>query len=332
MQGTAIQEHLFQLIKEKLPPEISLADRIAELLYISNDSAYRRIRGETPLILEEAKVLCEAYDLSLDQLLKIKSTSILFTSVYINNGSYSFKDYILDIRDKLRALASCHQKEIIYLSKDFVLFYNFLFRPLFAFRYFFWMKSIVQHPDFLPLQFSAELLPEDIEAIGKEIIQLYSAIPSTEIWNTETINSYITHIEYYREAGYFKSAEDVNKIYEALSQVIEHLRMQAEMGCKFLPGENTSSKKSNFQFFHNRLVLGDNLIMVLANGKKTLYLNYDVLNYMSTQDEQFCNNTYARLRTFMRRATILSNVSEKQRNMFFNALLKRIPHHTNIFQ
>jgi hypothetical protein len=192
------------------------------------------------------------------------------------------------------------------------------------------MKSIVQHPDYLPLQFSADLLPQDIEAMGKEIIQLYSAIPSIEIWNSETINSYITHIEYYREAGYFKSAEDVNKVYEALTNVIEHIRVQAEIGCKFLPGENTSSKKSNFQLFYNRLVLGDNIIMVIANGKKTLYLNYDVLNYMSTQDEPFCNNTYARLRTFMRRATILSTVSEKQRNMFFNMLLKKIPHHSNI--
>jgi hypothetical protein len=139
------------------------------------------------------------------------------------------------------------------------------------------------------------------------------------------VNSTISQIEYYREAGYFASDTDVQTIYDALQEVIEHLRQEAETGCKFYPGENPDFQKSNFQFYYNRVILGDNTIMSLLNGKKVLYLNYDVLNYMVTQDEKFCNDVYMKLQNLMRRATILSNVSEKQRNMFFNTLLKKIP-------
>jgi hypothetical protein len=325
MQETSIQDYLFQCIKEKLPANITLADRIAELLYISSDSAYRRIRGETPLVLCEVKTLCEAFDISLDLLLKTGKNTILFTAVEINNGGYSFKNYLQDVLNELKFVSAFDQKEIFYLSKDFVLFHNFLFRPLFAFRYFFWMKSILQHPDFLPLKFSADLLPADIEQTGKEIIALYNSIPSTEIWNVASVNCHIEQIEYYREAGYFRSEEDVNEIYNALRNVIEHMRGQAETGSKFLPGESRDSKRSNFKFFHNRLVLGDNAVMVLLNGKKTLYLNFDVLNYISTQDETFCNNVYKKIQTCMRRATLISGVSEKQRNIFFNTILRKIP-------
>jgi hypothetical protein len=137
MPKVSIQEYLFQRIREKLTPEISLANRIAELLCVSNDSAYRRIRGETPLVLEEAKVLCDAYNISLDQLLQTKKNSVIFTSKPIDSSHYSFKNYLLDIRDQLKLLASFDQKEIIYLSKDFVLFHNFSSHFLFAFRYFF---------------------------------------------------------------------------------------------------------------------------------------------------------------------------------------------------
>jgi hypothetical protein len=49
---------------------------------------------------------------------------------------------------------------------------------------------------------------------------------------------------------------------------------------------------------------------------------------MVTQDEKLCDEVYSKLRMLMRRATILSNVSEKQRNIFFNILLKKIPHHS----
>lgn len=325
MNEVSIQEYFFRRIKEKLPPAASLVDCIADLLCISTDSAYRRIRGETPLVLEEVKILCGAYQLSFDQLLQTKKDTILFRSVQIDNGAYSFKNYLEDVRQQLNFVNSFDQKEIIYLCKDFVLFHNFLFRPLFAFRYFFWMKSILQHPDFLHVKYSEDLLSKDIEQIGNEIVRLYSLVPSTEIWSAASVDGHIEQIEYCREAGYFASEEDVAGIYDALRKVIEHLRREAELGVKFLPGENSSAKRSNFHFFHNRLVLGDNAIMVLVNGRKTLYLNYDVLNYMSTQDEAFCDSVYKKIQTFMRRATLISNVSEKQRNVFFNSLLRRIP-------
>lgn len=323
--SSPMQEYLFRRIKEKLPVEASLADAIAELLHMSNDSAYRRIRSETPLVLEEAKILCDAFELSLDETLSYKENSVSFTAFNLNNEEYSFKSYLKDILHNLKLVATFEQKEIIYLTKDFPIFQNFLSRPLFAFRYFFWMKSILQHPDFVPLKFSMDILTKDIEELGQQIIRTYKTIPSIEIWNTECVNSTISQIEYYREAGYFAAESDVEKVYDALRDTIEHLRLEAAAGCKFWPGENFDLQKSNFQFYYNRVVLGDNTVMTLLNGKKILYLVYDVLNYMVTQDERFCNDVYSKLLNLMRRGTILSNVSEKQRNIFFNILLKKIP-------
>lgn len=46
MGSIELQQHFFDHIKERLPTHLSLVDEVAELLSISNDSAYRRIRGE----------------------------------------------------------------------------------------------------------------------------------------------------------------------------------------------------------------------------------------------------------------------------------------------
>lgn len=320
-----IQEYLFQRIKEKLSPEASLPDAVAALLHVSNDSAYRRIRGETPLVLEEARILCDSFKISLDQILSSNENTVAFHSYHLHNETYSFKKYLQDILINLNHAASFENKEIVYLTKDFAWFYNFLYRPLFSFRYFFWMKSILQHPYFASVKFSIDLLPNDVAELGQLILKKYNSIPSVEIWNTECVNSTISQIEYYQEAGYFNSREDVKAIYMSLQNAIEHIRLQAETGCKFLPEENPEYHQSNFHLYYNRLVLGDNTIMSILNGRKTLYLNYDVLNYMVTQDEAFCNDVYAKIQALIRRATIISNVSEKQRNMFFNTLIKKIP-------
>ena len=78
MNSSDTQVMLFTHIRSKLPGHLSLVDEVAEILNISNDSAYRRIRGEKPLGLDEIQVLCNKYQVSLDQLLHIKSKAVIF--------------------------------------------------------------------------------------------------------------------------------------------------------------------------------------------------------------------------------------------------------------
>jgi hypothetical protein len=324
MGNGSIQGQLFQRIREKLSPADSLAEHISELLCLSPDSAYRRIRGETPLVLEEVKQLCDAHSISMDQLLQSKDDSVLFSVVRVEDGNASFKLFLQEMLHRLKMVASAEQKQLIYLSKEIVVFHFFMQPALFAFQYFFWMKSALQS-DNEAVQFSFDLLQPDIEAIGKEILSVYNSIPSLEIWNLECINNTISQIEYYREAGLFRSSQDAEIIYAGLREMLAHLQLQCEKSCKFLPGENPELKKNNFQFFHNREGLADNTIMALTNGRKTLYLNYEGLNYMYTQNEKLCDSVFTRLQKLQRTSTILSGVSEKQRHLFFNSLRNKIP-------
>ncbi len=57
MENSPIQQALFSHIKGLVPANIAFVDAVAEVLDISNDSAYRRIRGEKPISLEEVRLL-----------------------------------------------------------------------------------------------------------------------------------------------------------------------------------------------------------------------------------------------------------------------------------
>ncbi|MDH4296849.1 MAG: hypothetical protein OEV74_11250, partial [Cyclobacteriaceae bacterium] len=54
----SIQSAFLEQIRKRLRPNVSFADALADALSISRDSAYRRIRGETVLSLDEVKILC----------------------------------------------------------------------------------------------------------------------------------------------------------------------------------------------------------------------------------------------------------------------------------
>src|SRR5687767_419092 len=318
------QEFLFQRIKEILPPHVSLVDVVAEILHISSDSSYRRIRGETPVVLDEAKELCNHYKLSLDHILNVKTGSTLFQSVRVNTHNYNYEVYMMELKKLVQYIGSFLHKEIIYRSKDMPVFHNFYYKPLIAFRYFFWMKTIIQHPDFSDREFELDCMSPEIEKLSRELTMEYNKVPSTEIWNTEGVNVAINQIEFYKDSGYFSSASDIKIVYEALEASLIHLKNEVEFGCKFMPEENPQSKKENFRFFFNRVMLGETTVMVVTDRVKSVFINYDALNYISTRDELFCNPYYDDLQNLMKKSTIISQTSEKQRNIFFGIMLGKI--------
>ena len=328
MSNQKIQDYLFQRIREKLPPGQSLADTVSALLCISQDSAYRRIRGETLLVLEEASVLCRELNLSLDYLLQITENTVVFRNRERAVPNHNFKTFLKGVLYDLKQLQAAGEKSLIYVSKDLPVFYAFGQKATASFQYFTWMRNVFQHPDFLREPFSVNCLPPDVEALQQELLALYCKIPSIEIWSTETINSLLQALHH----GVYTrllTSNDRQAVAAALQQSLEHLQAQAAYGRKFLPGEDPRSKKENFQLFHNRMGLPNNTILTLHDGRKTVYLNYEALSYIDTSDEAFCNSVYEQLQDRMRRSTLISSVGEKQRNIFFNLLYAKLAQHVN---
>src|SRR5262245_53991186 len=101
MDNNNAQQLFFGHIKSKLSQHLSLVDEVAELLNISNDSAYRRIRGEKPLGLDEIQVLCNKYKVSLDQLLQIQTNTVIFSGNKIEPASFNFNNYLQDVFNNL---------------------------------------------------------------------------------------------------------------------------------------------------------------------------------------------------------------------------------------
>lgn len=324
MQKKHAQDYLFQQIKERLPAGQSLVETLSETLHLSQDSTYRRIRGETLLVLDEARELCEKFSLSLDQLFGLNPESVVFQNTEINaEGKNNFTTYLKGILHQIKKLAAAKDRHIIYLTKDVPLFRIFAFQPLFAFRYYFWMRTTFEDPVLLQQKFSVLMLTDETEAIGKEILSVYNSIPSTEIWNTESIHSTLQQIEYCLHAGLLTQAQATN-VLESLQQLLQTLHLQAEHGCKFLTGENPASRKKNFDLFYNRLGLNTELIFTTHDGQRTIYLNNDALDYMTCTDEVYAGKVYRKLQTIMRRSTLISHVSEKQRHLFFNSLYAKL--------
>lgn len=319
-----LQTQLFQHIKSKLPATASLVDEISAILQISTDSAYRRIRGEKTISLEEVYRLCQHFRLSLDNLLNLQTDAFLFTGNFVNPESFRFDDYLNSSLQHIKYMASFKERKVFYLAKDIPFFHHFQFRPLAAFKYYFWMKNILHIPEFAQKKFSMNLYPDEYFEIGRKILSYYNQINSVEVWNIESVNSTLRQIEYYHDSDIFTSEKDLYLIYEALENLIEHLELQATEGYKFDVEDPERKPLATFQMYFNEIIILENSILALLDDTKAAFIVHNVMNVLITRDVRFCDNNYSYIQNLIKKSTLISTVSERERGRFFKYLRQRI--------
>ena len=326
MEPDGIQKQFFGYLKSTLPKHISLPDTMGEILGLSQDSVYRRIRGEKPITLDEIKLLCEHFHISLDQVLQIKNNTIVFQAPGLEAGEVDFNHYLKGLLHWLNNINSHEKREMLYLAKDIPIFHFFHFPELAAFKTFFWKKSILSLPDYRDAVFSLDKFSatEDYD-VGQQIIKAYNELPSSEIWNFESINSTVRQVEYYRDAGLFANKEDVAAVFDAYDKTLSHIKVQIEKGRKFMHGIGEAGYRAPLKVFINELILGNNTILVEISGVKLSFITYNVLNYLHTSDERFNTIAFSNFHTLASRSALISETGERERNRFFNSLRSRVP-------
>ncbi|HSN61426.1 MAG TPA: helix-turn-helix domain-containing protein [Ferruginibacter sp.] len=325
MNESLLQKQLFTFIKEAMPSNLSLVDKLTELLDLSNDSVYRRLRGETPLTLDELKILCEHFQLSLDQVLQLKTDKVLFTDPETNGVQTNFLSYLQRMLQQMQGFARFKEKEMLYQSKDVPIFHFFLFKEISSFKSFFWRKSILKEPEYEGKNFSIMKYEEkDSFELGLQILKTYNEIPSTELWNYESITSTLMQIEYYRDSGVFETKEDLNKVVESCEQMLNHLEKQLEAGYKFLPGTGEAGYKAPIKFYVNEIILGNNSILINLDGYKLAFINHIVLKYIYTADKLFTNKVFNNFYALTSRSALISGTGERERTIFFKKMKERL--------
>ena len=325
MTESLLQKQLFKSIKDTMPSNLSIVDALSELLDLSNDSVYRRLRGETPLSLDELKTICERFQLSLDQVLQLKTDKVLFTDPEANGAFTDFLSYQQRMLQQLQYFSQFKMKELFYQSKDVPIFHFYSFKEISAFKSFFWRKSILKEPEYEGKNFSITKFEEiDSFELGQQTLKVYNEIPSSELWNYESITSTIMQIEYYRDSGAFETKEDLIIVVDSCEMMLTHLEKQLEAGYKFLPGAGESGYKAPIKFYVNEIILGNNSILINIDGNKLAFINHIILKYIYTADKSFNDKVFTNFYNLTSRSSLISGTGERERTKFFKKIRERL--------
>lgn len=316
-----MQELFIKHLKNTVPSNVSLVDDIADLLKISNDSAYRRLRNETVLSLDETYKICKHYRISADAIFSKQTNAVTCNYIKLTDSAENFERYLVSLENQLKLISKAENARIIYAAEEVPIFHSFHSEKLSVFKLFYWQRSVLNIAEYQNKKFDWDVIPEKLLQIAKNIHKTYLKIPSTEIWTIDTIQTSVKQVEYYFESGAFKDKEDAITILNELKALAQSINRYAENENKT---KKSNSKIAAFGLYNSDLVIGTNCIHIAIDEQIVSYISFNTLNSLTTTNQQFCEEIEHWMKNLIKKSTLISGIAEKQRFQFFNKIYKSI--------
>ncbi len=319
-----MQLALFEKIKSMHSDKKILPKLLQDILGISADSAYRRLRGETVLSIDEAYKLSNHFQVSLADLESFRNNHVIFSKQPFIDSVENFEKYMQVSLSHLEQLIEDPNHLLLYTAKDIPIFYPYKYRKLGAFKIYVWMRSFFDIKQLNEEQHDMSSIPDSLLDLAHKQWEVYAKVNTIEIWNETTIQSLLNQIEYYFDAGLLQNKEEALEICDEFIDLLKLIYKQAIHGKRMMLTDEERPTTIPFKMYFNEVLIMDNNLIACAHGRKLYSIPYGAVNYINTTNEELTNDMYQYIMRQAHKSSLISDVSEKDRNRFFLRLRNRV--------
>ena len=186
-------------IRENIPRNQKTVGYIADLLSVSRESAYRRIRGEKEFTLEEThKISCDL-NISIDEMFGSIGNECVYYNLQANtlfDPENSFLEMLRKNNELVKQLIRSPKTEVIAALNRLSFITHMPYKNLFKFLYYRYLYQIHDVP--LNFYYSTIVIPEEIEQLRQEYTYYSPSINNiTYIMDNNIFPKVIKEILYY---------------------------------------------------------------------------------------------------------------------------------------
>jgi hypothetical protein len=250
---------IVKTVLKNIPKNIKPVLYLMELLDLSRESVYRRLRMDIPFPMSELTKLSLTLNFSLDEILEGNRRERIFFDMGLkksDNTTDSFLSIFQEYSSYINNLSKAENSYTFMALNCIYPLFTVFFADLFKFYYFKWL---VEAQDNLPkIYFSNLTLPKELCALRQRIAE-----EAKEVRNVTIILSPNIHVSIIKDIQYFYqrrliSKEDLEILKKDLLQMADFAENVAKTGS--LGGRNSQI---------------DMYISILYINSNTIYLKYD---------------------------------------------------------
>ncbi|MCD8041970.1 MAG: hypothetical protein LUH10_02805 [Tannerellaceae bacterium] len=312
-----LNNNLIKAIQEILPPQVSIATRIMEILEIGKEASYRRLRNEVPFTFYEAALVACKLGLSLDQVIGnfgsktgVFNLNLVHTDKALNN----YCNVLTRFKEYLELMVGNPTASISTVSNNIPFVLYLPYPNLIKFRLCRWLH---QTDKFRPGSSLKHIfVPEEVQTLQNEIQYAIQHVPNTNmIWDTRIFEAFIKEVNYFHKLNYI-TGQDVSAIKEDLLSLLDKTEQIASDGC-YSNGNRIHIFLSNIHF--------ESSFTYLEKGDfRVCLLRLYSLNSIDTLHPEVCRSQKEWIKTVKCYSTLITESGQMQRIAFFKEQRKKL--------
>lgn len=310
MNTDVLNTNLIEVMKNKIPDGVNLANTLMDILYIGKETVYRRLRGEVPFTLNEASIISKKMGVSLDQIVGISYTNNAMFDLNLLHYSEPIKTYYTIISHYLELFESLRYdltSELSTASNMIPQTFYLKYDNLSKFRLFKWMY---QNEKVNCVKYFSELnLSDELKQAQKDFVNATQYIQTTNyIWDSMMFVNLVNDIKYFASI-HLITDEEVIKLQEELLMLLDDLENIAAKG-KFNTGKNVRIYISNINFEAT-------YSYVETSNMQLSLIRVFSINSITSRDKDMCKSMKEWVQSLRKFSTMISESGEMQRIQFF---------------
>lgn len=307
----AVVNELISTMREITPKEGNLANILMEILCMSKEAIYRRLRGEVAFTFSEVAIIASQLGISLDKIVGNSMSSGAMFDLNVLHALEPMENYheILVRYHKLfRYVKTDPTTEIITASNTIPYTFYAPYENLSKFRIGRWLYQNERLRT--PTSLSSIVLSDKLLKVQKELLEDLRQVRKTcFIWDESIFSSFVKEIKYFAELGLVNTT-DVANMKKELHQVLRELELLCEKGA-YHNGNALEIYLANVDFEAT-------YSYVEKNGFQICFLRVYSINSMDSRDGKICDYQKKWINSLKRHSTLISQSGEIQRMNFFN--------------
>ncbi|MDR1746520.1 MAG: hypothetical protein LBR49_04535 [Tannerella sp.] len=282
-----------------------------EALGVCQDSAYRRIRGETELSYSELRILHNKFNLSMEDIFG-KQYEFIYMGVNITEQDNYIRQ-VKQLSDVLAGVNAAADKEVYYTAQDIPLYYFTEYTDLLLFKLYVW--SDAHHNMNISFnEFCNNIRKKEILPIFEQVSQSYINIPTTEIWTNQTVDKILRPLDYYARIGIFDKKKTIFLLLNQLTDMMATIRKYADNGYR-------GNAKVPFSLYNCSIDMENNFILARKGNNAVSIIK---VNNIATCTTTLCNDIEKWINSLIVKSTLISKISIKERHVFFQTIENKI--------
>ncbi|SBV92139.1 helix-turn-helix domain-containing protein [uncultured Dysgonomonas sp.] len=294
------------------PQAKELAHYLMDILDLSRESVYRRLRSEVPFSFEEICIVAQDLDLSIDKLIGLKNTDTAHFDLKMHQWVKPEDVFLEILQDNIEIMWKLQKVDtfrMYFVLNRLPFCFTLTQKILSKFYYYKWCVNVLKGD--VDCNFSNFTVPDIVYEKHQQYIMNDNLLTGEMIMILdENIFLYmIKEIDYFRRRGLLNN-NDLMDLQQGLSQVVDRMELMVRTG--------TGSSGAKIRIYLSAIDIEPSYLYAEYGDKVSVSFWSPQAELATTHNPVFCAQKKEWIESLTRYTTLISQCNEMEQTSFFS--------------